>query len=79
MRADHRPAYLDWKTSKLLWHRDHALAWIAEQKANGTEHNIYSVDLVVRMLERELDKRTIATPVGSLQVIADVEDLEAAI
>lgn len=77
---DERQPWKQWKTTRLIQMRDHSLAWIAERQKHG--ESVYPVDLVVRMYERELDKRKVnpkvydqACEFGTYEVVADAEDL----
>lgn len=68
-----RPSLKQWKTNALLLYRDQQLEAIQRIKEMGKDP--YPLPLVVRSIERELDRREFDSPLGRLQVVADRQDL----
>lgn len=63
----------DWKTASLLRLRDALLEDIARMSRRGVSPT--PLPACVLLIERELDRREIASSAGSLQVVAEEKEL----
>ena len=66
-----RPA--DWKTAALLRARDSLLEDLTRMRRNGVDAT--PLPACVLLIERELARRELESPIGRLQVQAEVREL----
>jgi hypothetical protein len=69
----HEQPWTEWTLNRWVRYRDEQLAGLARARETGEKTDI--LEACVRLAESHIDRLTIATPLGDLQVQATVEDL----